>query len=217
MAIVIGNKTASNQNPGGASQTRAHTQNTGSGGTLLVVITMASTVNFDFVEYGGVRMTLVKNQLYSGMSQRMGVYILQNPPTGNNNIFVDFSGSQWNSTSIFACSFTGAGSYGSFINSGGQATPNSQSITISANSIIYLHGVSVNAQTPFSINGVAPSYQFTANTNKQVGGALSNTGLSAGSTSVITNAGFGNITNFRLEILEAGGPPTPTRRRIILT
>lgn len=211
MAIAIGNKTQSNQNPNGNSQTLAHTQNTGSDLGLLVVITMANTTNFSGCTYGGVAMTLVQNVNYSGQSQRCGAYYLQAPPTGGNNIVVSFSGSQFNSTSIFAVSFTGAGNFGAFGSNGALTTPNSQSITISANSIIYLTGLSSNAQnTPYSIGGSSRSFEFSHNTNRIVRGALSGTGLSAGATNVTTAADFGTVTNFRVEIQEASSPPPST-------
>jgi hypothetical protein len=154
MAIAIGNKTASNQNPNGTSQTLAHTQNTGSDLGLLVVITMANTVDFTGCTYNGVAMTLVQNINYGGQSQRCAAYYLQAPATGGNNIVVSFSGSQFNSTSIFAVSFTGAGNFGAFGVDGATTTPNSRSITIAANSIIYLTGLSSNAQnTQYTIGG----------------------------------------------------------------
>lgn len=209
MAIAIGNKTQSNQNPNGSSQTLAHNQNTGSDLGLLVVITMANTVNFSGCTYGGVAMTLVQNINYSGQSQRAAAYYLQSPPTGGNNIVVNFSGSQFNSTSIFAVSFTGAGNFGAFGSNGALTTPNSQSITISANSIIYLTGLSSNAQnTQYSIGGSSRPFEFSHNTNRIVRGAVSGTGLSAGATNVTTRADFGTVTNFRVEIQEASSPST---------
>jgi len=209
MAIVIGNKTQSNQNPAGSSQTLAHTQNTGTDLGLLVVITMPNTVNFSGCTYGGVAMTLVQNINYSGQSQRCGAYYLQAPATGGNNIVVSFSGNQWNSTSIFAVSFTGAGNFGAFGSNGALTTPNSQSITIAQNSIVYLTGLSTNAQnTQYSIGGSSRAFEFSHNTNKIVRGALSATGLSAGATNVTTNADFGSITNFRVEIQEASASPS---------
>jgi hypothetical protein len=216
MAIAIGNKTASNANPSAATQTLSHNMSAGADGTLLVVITMANTVNFTGCTYNGVAMTLVQNINYSGQSQRCAAYVLQAPATGSNNIVVSFSGSQFNSTSIFACSFTGAGNFGAFGVDGATTTPNSRSITIAANSIIYLTGLSSNAQSSgYDIGGSTRTNEFAHNTNRQVEGALSATGLSAGATNVTTKADFGTITNFRVEITEAGAPPV-TRRRIII-
>ena len=217
MAIAIGNKTQSNQNPAGSSQTLAHTQNTGSDRGLLVVITMANTVSFASATYNGTAMTLVQNINYGGQSQRCAAYYLQNPDTGNNNIVINFTGSQWNPTSIFAVSFTGAGNFGAFGSNGALTTPNSQSITIAANSIIYLTGLSANAQSfGYEIGGSTRTFEFSHNTNRIVRGALSATGLSAGATNVTTKTNFNTVTNFRVEVQEAGGAPAGRRRIIIV-
>jgi hypothetical protein len=205
MAIAIGNKTASNQNPNGGTQTLSHNMSTGADGTLLVVITMANTVSFSGCTYDGVAMTLVRNQNMGTLSQRQAMYILQAPSTGANNIVVTFSGSQFNNTSIFACSFTGAGGVDVHSGNGLSATPHSQSMTIVANSIIYASGVSTQAQSNYSIGGSTSTLEFQHSTNKQAAGALSATGLSAGATDVSTIATSGDITNSRIAILEAGG------------
>ena len=216
MAIAKGNRTTSNLNPNGNIQTLAHTMNTGADGLLLVVITMSNSTNFSSVTFDGVAMTQVRNQNFSGLSQRQGTFYLLNPNTGNKNIAVNFSGSQFNSTSIFAQSFVGASGIGNDGNSGASTTPNSQSLTISENSIIYLTGISSNAQSfGYDIGGATVSNHFTHNTNKIVEGALSATGLSAGSQNVTTKADFGTISNYRVEILEAGATP-PSRRRIFV-
>ena len=211
MAIAIGNKTASNQNPGGNSQTLTHNMSTGADGTLLVAITMSSqnSRNFTGCKYGGVSMTLVRNN-YMGLTQRHAIYILQSPPTGNNNIVVTFNGNQWSSTSIFAVSFTGAGGVDSHGVNGASNTPNARSLTIASNSIIYASGISDNSMSPYGIAGSNRSLEFQHNTNKQVGGALSSTGLSAGATNVSTKAVWGTLTNSRIAILEATSTPAPT-------
>lgn len=209
MAIAIGNKTQSNQNPNGTSQTLAHNQNTGSDRGLLVVITMASTVNFSGCTYNGTAMTLVRNEFSSSEGQRVAGYYLANPDTGSNNIVVSFSGSQFNSTSIFAVSFTGAGGVDTSGWTNSASTPSSQSLTIASNSIIYASGISGNAQnTGYDIGGSTRTFEFSHNTNKVVRGALSATGLSAGATNVTTKADFGNVTNFRIAIQEASAPPS---------
>ena len=53
MAIVIGNKTASNLNPGSSTQTLSHNMATGANGTLFVVISMNRNRNFNSVTYVG--------------------------------------------------------------------------------------------------------------------------------------------------------------------
>lgn len=216
MAIAIGNRTTSNLNPNGNIQTLAHTMNTGADGLLFVVITMPNTVNFSSVTFDGTAMTQVRNQNFSGLSQRQGTFYLLNPNTGNKNIVVNFSGSQFNSTSILAQSFTGASGIGNDSNTGALTSPNSQSLTVSENSVIYATGISSNAQSfGYDIGGSTRTNLFTHNTNKIVEGALSATGLSAGAQNVTTKADFGTVTNYSVEILEAGVTP-PSRRRIFV-
>lgn len=209
MSIVIGNKTASNLNPSASTQTLAHNQNTGADKGLLVVVTMASTVDFTGCTYAGAPMTLVRNDDFTGESQRVAVYYLANPLNGANNIVVSFTGSQFNSTSIFAVSFVGAAGVDSHEGTAGVDTTNSQNLTIQANSVIYATGVSANAQnTQYSIGGSSRPFEFSHNTNRQVRGALSATGLIAGATNVTTSADFGNVTNVRVAIKEKLPLPT---------
>lgn len=215
MALAIGNKTQSNANPNGTTQTLAHNQNTGSNIGLLVVVTMSNSVDFSGCTYGGVAMTLARNTLFSAESQRQAAYYLANPATGSNNIVVSFTGSQFNSTSIFAVSFTGADGIDTSNSNTSVSTPNSQSLTIVTNSVIYTSGISSNAQnTGYDIGGSTRTFEFSHNTNIQVRGCLSATGLSAGSQNVTTKADFGNVTNFRVAIKEYVAPAS--RRRIII-
>lgn len=215
MAIVIGNKTQSNANPNGTTQTLAHNQNTGSNLMLMVVVTMSNSVNFSGCTYAGSPMTLAHSVLFTSESQRQAVYYHQAPATGSNNIVVSFTGSQFNSTSIVAISFTGADGIDNVASNQSVNTPNPQSLTIITNSIIYASGISSNAQnTGYDIGGSTRTFEFSHNTNIQVRGCLSATGLSAGSQNVTTKADFGNVTNFRVAIKEYVAPNS--RRRIII-
>jgi len=150
-------------------------------------------------------MTLISNNNVAGSSQRVAAYYLQAPATGSNNIVVSFSGSQFNSTSIMAQSFTGAGALDTSAFTDSATTPSSQSLTIVANSVIYATGLSANAQnTDYSIGGSSRTPSFNGhNTNVIVEGAWSATGLSGGAQNVTTRADAGNITNYRIAIREA--------------
>ncbi len=211
MSIAIGNKTSANATPASNSQSLPHNHNVGTGGTLLVVLTMASTANFTgTATYGGVSMTLVRNQLFSGLSQRQAIFVLETPPTGGNTVVVNFTGSQFNSTSLYVQSFTGANGYGVEDVNGASNSPNSKVLNIQQNSVIYTTGISDNTQSfGYEIAGSTRVNEFSHNTNKQVEGALSAIGLPSGNTDVITKADFGSITNYRIEIREAGSTPTP--------
>jgi len=217
MAIAISNQTASNLNPNATSQTLPFTVFAGSDRTLLVVITMPNAVNFAGATYDGVPMTLVRATNFSGIGQRQAAYILQNPNTGSNNIVLSFTGTQVQSTSIYAAAFTGAGGFDNDAANISSNTPNSRSLTIQAGSIIYATGISTFSQSfNYTIDGSSRTPSFNGhNTGTEiVEGALSAVGLTAGSKEVTTRADAGSITNYRIAILEAGGGPAPTRRRI---
>lgn len=218
MAIAFGNITTSNANPNGSTQTLAHTQNTGSGGTLVVCITMSNSVSFSGATYAGIAMTLISNNNVAGSSQRVAAYYLQAPATGSNNIVISFSGSQFNSTSIMAQSFTGAGALDTSAFTDSAATPSSQSLTIVANSVIYATGLSSNAQnTDYSIGGSSRTPSFNGhNTNVVIEGAWSATGLSAGAQNVTTRADSGNITNYRFAITEAASAGNSTGNMMMM-
>jgi len=217
-SAIKGNVTNSNPTPGASSYTFNHNQNTGSDGVLIVAITMASTVNYSSVTYGGQAMTLVYNQNRTGLSQRMAFYSLDTPPTGNNNVVINFSGSQWNPISIHARSFTGCGGIGNITNTGGVATPNIKSLTISQDSLVMVTACSINAITSIEIPQGTVRTFVTHNTNRQVGtGAISvDGGHNAGSISLETNSTFGNITLDAVEILASGGSGGGSRRRILI-
>jgi hypothetical protein len=155
-------------------------------------------------------MTLIKTQNFGGLQQRWACYGLLNPPTGNNNIIVSFSGSQFNPVSLFAVSFTGSSGAGLFATNGASSTPNSKTLTVSAGSCIYALGISNNAFTGIDIDGSARPLEFQHNTNKQTSGALSLIPLSAGSTSVVTKVTFSSVSNSRVEIKESSTPPPST-------
>lgn len=180
-----------------------HNQTMGTDRGLLAVVTMPSTVDFTGATYATVAMTLIRNDNFTTEGQRVAVYYLANPNEGFNAFRVTFSGNQVNSTSIALISFTGADGVDVHGATVGSATPNSQSLTILQNSVIYATGVSTSAQnTQYSIGGSSRAFEFNHNSNKIVRGALSATGLSAGATNVTTSADIGNVTNVRVAIKE---------------
>jgi len=224
MALAIGQKKYSNLNPNGSTQTLSHLHTSGADGFLMVSISMANTVSFASCKFNGVAMTLLSNNNYGTLSQRNAIYGLAVDGDGSyHNIVVTFTGSQWNPTSFTVVSFTGCGGFGNYASTGlvSTTTPpypsyNSQSLTVSQNSVIYATGGSVNAQQyAYQIDGVSKAVLFSHNTNKIWGGALSSTGLTAGSKIVKTATNYGSITNKRVEILEASAPPQ-TRKKVMV-
>jgi hypothetical protein len=220
MAIAYGLAKYSNQNPSGGSQTLGVTCTNGTDKGLFVVVTMPNTVNFSSATYNGVAMTLIGNSNYGTLSQRQCGFWLANPASGSQyNFVVNFSGNQWNNTSIMAQSLTGVSQIATtnHASNGLLSTPHTRSITIGANDAIYISGISTQAQ-PYNYEiptGTAVTNAFAHNTNKQVEGAWSGLSLSAGATNVTTRSGSGTISNHRWAI-GAAGSPAPTRRRIII-
>lgn len=190
---------------------RVLNHNTGSAQSdkvLLVSVTMANSVGYTGATYDGIAMTQVLQQNFSGLQQRQVVYKIANPTDGTNQFRVNFNGNQWGGVSIACYTFIGCSGIGNTGVTGGQTTPNSQTLTCSNGSMIMCTGISNNAFQNFNIDGdnLAPLFQH--NTNKQVAGVLSNNVL-AGSINVTANVNSGTVTNVRVEILESGGvPPT---------
>lgn len=204
--LTIGNGTYSNLNPNGTTQTLAHTQDVGSGGLLLVNISMQNSVTVTGMTYGGVAMTLVRADNSTYFAKNTTTYYLLNPPTGNNNIVISFSGSQFNSTAIFARSFLNAGGIGNHGFDDGLTTPNSQPLTVSNNSIVFATGMSSNAQNfGYDFDGVtATNVGNGFNINCQVEAAYSQS-LQAGSRVITTKADFGYVSNHRVEVIPTIG------------
>ena len=217
MVLLQGNKSSSNLNPGGSTQTLAHTQNTGADGFIIAFVTMPSSVNHSSATYGGESMTQLYNELRSSLSQRMVCYYLASPPTGSNDFVATYSGAQWSSTSIHISSFTGAdstiGNYGVSVEA---TSPHSRNITVSANSYIYATGCSVNSQSdPYTFDGNNMTTAFNGhNSNRIVEGAWYQE-TTAGTYAVVTKTASSTITNDRVEIKEASAAPTGKRRIII--
>jgi hypothetical protein len=203
MALVIGNKSVANAVPSASSYTLSHTQDVGADGYLLVSVVMANTVLHTGCTYDGVAMTEILNIEGTGLSQTWAVYGIETTTTTAKDIVASFDGNQWNNISIYACSFTGSGGVGVALSNGATTTPHTESITVSENSIVYAFGIAVNAFTGIEIDGSARPAEFTHNTNKQVRGGLSLTGLTAGSIDVITQVTTSTVSNTRVEITEA--------------
>ena len=209
MALVIGNQTNSNLNPGGTTQTLSHNHSGGVDGLLLVTIAMANTVTVTGMTYNGVAMTQIRQDTATGISSRYASYYLLSPSTGANNIVISFSAAQWSPTAIFAVSFSGSSGIGNSGFDNLSATPNSQTLTISANSVIFAMGNSNFSQSfGYVVDGTTlVNVGNGFNINNIVEGAYSSNIATAGSKTVNTVADAGNINNFRIEIQESGGGP----------
>jgi hypothetical protein len=204
-----GNVTNSNSVPAANNYQIAHNQDTGDDRLIVIQLTMANTVNYSGCTYGGVAMTQLHSTNRGGLSQRMGFFYLQNPPTGNNTLRINFTGNQFNPISIHIRSFTNCGGVGNYERSGASTSPNTKNIVVSDDSLIMTTCCSINAITSLQIPTGTNRTYVQHNTNKQVGtGAISaNSGHSAGTISVRSSSTFGTISLDRTEILGLSPPP----------
>ena len=209
-APTKGNTTSANPTPGANFYQFTHNQNAGNGRLLVIQLTMANVRSYTGCNYGGQSMTQLYTINRGGLSQRMAFYYLVDPPTGNNTLRVNFNNSVWNPISIHARSFTGSAGIGNNANTGGQPTPNTQSLTGSQDSLIMATACSINAILTVQIPQGSNRSFSTHNTNRQVGtGAISaNAGFNAGTYNIKTSSTFGSVTNDRVEILGTGAAPS---------
>ena len=202
-----GNTTSANPTPGANFKTQNHTQNTGANGLVIAQFTMSNARSYTTCTYGGVAMTQLYTISRGGLGQRMAFYYLENPPTGTNQLRINFNGSQWNPISMHIRSFTDCGGIGASTRVGGQSTPNNGSLTVEDDSLIMITSCSVNAITSQQIPTGTNQTYTQHNTNRQVatGSISANAGESAGTVSVRATSTFGTITLDRTEIKGLGG------------
>lgn len=197
-----GNTTNANPTPGANSYSFTHNQNSGSDKLLIVMVTMSNTRTYTGANYGGVAMTQLYQINRGGLSQRMVFYYLENPANGNNTLTLNFNGNQWNPISIHARSFTDSGGVGSSLRTGGQSTPNNQTLTVEEDSLIMITSCAINGILTQQIPTGNNRTFTTHNTNRQVAtGAISaNEGHIAGTIDLRATATFGSVTLDRTEI-----------------
>ena len=197
-----GNVTNANPTPGANFKTQSHNHNTGDDGLIVAQFTMSNARSYTSCTYGGVAMTQLYQISRGGLSQRMAFFYLENPPTGNNTLRINFNNSQWNPISLHIRSFTNSGGVGASSRTGGQSTPNTQSLTVEDDSLIMITSCSINAITSQQIPQGTNRTYTQHNTNRQVAtGAISaDGGHSAGSISLRSTSTFGSITLDRTEI-----------------
>lgn len=208
MAVIIGNKTQVNQTPAASFYQFTHNQNSGLNGLLIFSVAMTTTRSFTTATYGGVPMTQIFVRNLGGLSQTTKLFVLENPPTGNNTLRINFTGNQFNPISAYALSCTGAQAGGNVINLGGSSSPKTASISLSDGSFVYSYGISTSAITSIQIpQGNPRPAEFTHNTNRQVRGGLSGSSFTAGSYNIRHVTTFTSVTMHSYEIQEATAPP----------
>ena len=202
-APTKGNTTNANPTPGANFHQFSHNQNTGNNRLLVVLLSMNQIRSYTGATYNGVAMTQLYSIVRGGLSQRMALFYLIDPPTGSNTLRVNFSSTVWNPISVHARSFTDSGGIGNSLRTGGTATPHNSSLTVSQDSLIMTQSVSVNQILTQQIPTGTNRTFVTHNVNRQVAtGAISaDAGHSAGTINLRATATFGNLTLDRTEIL----------------
>jgi len=202
MALAIGNKTADLATPSATTRTFSHNMSTGTNGYLFVVIAMSDTVTISSVTYAGTAMTLSSVVVTTGTNTRWAIYYLASPATGVNNVVETFSVAQYNPVSTFVFSATGCNGVGDIVSDDTSTSPNSTTISISANSMIF--GALVagnNVGHAITLDGSSRSLEYTSAINNYTSGAFSATGLTSGVKNVSVAAGA-NLAGFYFEIKE---------------
>ena len=202
---TIKNKSVSNATPGASFKSVNHTTTAGSNRLLLVSCAMNRQRNFTGCTYNGVAMQQILAKDLGGMSTRVVIFQLVDPPLGTFALRINFNGSVWNPISLYIQSFVNAQAGGNTLNLGGSSTPKTASITVSDNSAIFCMAVSQSVITGIQIpSGITNTpIVFTANINKQCKGAL-DSGFSAGAVSLRNISGSSNITMHAVEIKQSG-------------
>lgn len=221
MGLVKGNLTADDTAAIGSSPNTAiittHSQNTGSDGLLVVNVFYINTKNCTGVTWNGTALTKQFTQDYTdtGSALTFDVWYLVAPDTGNHDLVYTFDSGGGNCTSLLT-SFTGADQTTpvKHLHTGATNTPNSQSITISENSMIMGIGCSrwtFDTGDAINIDGVGFGFGScdidTAISSAQVCVETRNANLTSGSKTVITDtiADSYKASNTRVEILEGSG------------
>lgn len=201
-APTKGNTTSANPTPAASFYQFNHNQNAGSNRLLVAQFTMYNVRSFSSCTYGGQSMTQLYQINRGGLSQRMVFFYLQDPPTGNNTLRVNFNNSVFNPISIHARSFTDCGGIGNSVRTGGLSTPNTQNLVVSQDSFIMITSCAINVILTQQIPTGTNRTFITHNTNRQVttGAISSNTGENAGTISLRATAAYGTVTLDRTEI-----------------
>lgn len=210
MALVKGNKTTGNPTPGGTTLSWTHNQDAGADGFLVVLIAQNNSQSVSGITYNGVSMTQIHTRENSAISTRYTAYGIQAPATGNNTVEITFSAGVWNPVVYCAQSFTGSGGAGLNSTTALENSPNSESLSVSANSILFCGGLSSYTISGITIDGTltqSPNFDVDGSVNgKRFTGEFSGLLASGSRTgSVDTGSPTFQVSNFLIEITEAGG------------
>lgn len=214
MAVAVGNESEYYAIPNGGSFTHSHTQNTGADGLLVISLAMANTTNISSITYGGQSLTILTNSNRTGLSIRIVQAYIDSPPTGSNNLVVNFTGSQFNFTNCYIISYTGADINASNALTLGAATdPRSGDILgVSSGSYVYTRSVSSGATQSIEVDGTTYSggtlKPNNRNINRITSGALSNVIATNKDVTITNTCSTTNSSIDAYEVMDASAPPS---------
>ena len=217
MALVKGTTTLASPTPGAPTTSATHYQEAGDDGYLMISVQVESGSTFSSCTYDGVAMTLVDTIIDTINGSTWALYGLASPSTGTNTVVITFGNSVWQPIGAYIQSFTGCGGIDNTSTTLSNLSPNTQSLTLAANSMLYSCGISLHAVVSIKIDSVSKAFTHQITANRQFTGVLTSS-QTAGSheSSIIMGSTSYSISNFMVEITEAGGTPPTRRRRIII-
>ena len=203
MALTIGNTTNSITTPVISTVTFSHNNGGVHNNYLFLLVCTDLSATYSGVTYNGVSMTQIDTRTTTSTVERWAIYRLASPATGANNIVVTFGAAPFNPVSVFVVSMSECSGEGNIVFDDTAVSPNSTSITVSANSIIL--GAAVggsNTGKAITLDGSSRTLEFTNSIYNYTYAAFSAAGLTAGSktVSVSNNA---TVAGYYLEIKQA--------------
>lgn len=217
MALAISNKTSNIGTPSALTQTFNHSASSpNTDRYVFVFIAMSNAVDFAGVTYGGAAMTQVGVVTTASTLTRWAIYSITGVSTGSNPVEITFTAAQYNPVSSFAITVNGSAGVGNIVFDDTATSPNSTSITISANSIIVGGEVSgVSTGNVITLDGSIRPLEHTHNINNWTSVAVSLTGLTSGSKAVSVASGA-DVAGYYFEIKETGAAPPVNNAGLLL-
>ena len=213
MALNVGNKTNNSvAGDGDSSKSFSHVQDAGSNGLLTVWVSHSLASPFATgVSYGGNALSKTYEQNTTTTEIRHQAWEISTPPTGSNTVLVSFSGAQFNPITTEAISFINANGIGVEAFTDTVGPPATGTISVSSNSMIVGIGTAGTTGLSIDINLSSRTLDWNSNINNFVFGAVSETGLSAGSINY-SGSSSASIAMWAVEIQEFVEPSTETSR-----
>lgn len=181
---------------------------------LLVHFCFGNNIAASSVTHNGNSLTKAGSNYFSGLSQREEFWYMTSPDA-TGSIVITLASAMYNPICITAMGFTGVDTTtpitGPTFN-GATTSPHSRTRTITADSMVFVSGISTVSTDDITIDGTVTTgasgnlMPNQVNNNKIISGMWSNAAHSSTSISTETDASSTtNITNSYIEIMASGG------------